>query len=336
MTELQKKSSQSAEVRDSANSGISFAPIWTIGGNKGSSFQFCKIASGAIPVKFETWSDTGSYMRGIRITYSDGSTDQTGSINTGTYAGMTLSPGETVTKLVMYGNGIGTRFGRIEITTTAQTFSAGKSNVSGQNAYAPPLGAGILAGFLGNSGSDIDNLGLMFLDNVASVTLNDISYINAPPVGSMTGITTVVVGYADYPPASAANDWKFEDSISYENVNSWTDTETTEWFVNVSVSAEIFGIGTKVSAGWQTTSTTSNTTEQRTTVTVDYDRSGTLAPNQGVRCTATSGLGTLNLSYTGTLFIQFNSGATASIPVSGTYRNAVYTQATVTLDFYNS
>lgn len=81
-----------------------------------------------------------------------------------------FAPGEKCTELVLWGNGDGRRTCRIKIVTDkGQTLDWGK-DTTGQTAYPSNLGSGILVGFMGRYGADIDCMAPLFLKDVKSVT----------------------------------------------------------------------------------------------------------------------------------------------------------------------
>ena len=284
--------------------------------------------------RLDVWWDGGA-LRGIQVTYPDNTVTQVFDSPSGSTNHIIFEPGERVTSMTLWGNGIGTRSERIRITTTKQTFDVGK-DTSGQTAYDAPIGSGILVGMFGRSGADIDQLGPVFLDGaVQSINIGNINY--TPTLDKTSkGISSVVLAQTYFSNQSGGNPtWNFANGVSRTDTTRFTQTTATMYgaSVSVTVSAELFGIGGDTTAGfeWQKTDTQETTTETSQEVELSWSLSGTLAPGEGVTAIATCEQGIGNATYTSTVTILLADGSVSQFSENGTFSNVVYTKATATM-----
>jgi len=316
-----------------------FTGEFVVGGFGGSGFQTCKwvVNQSALIVKgLDVWWNS-STLRGIQVTFSDNTRSSVYGSASDNHNSITFAPGELITSMTLWGNGNGTRTGRIRLTTSAgQTFDYGK-NTSGQTPYDAGVGSGILVGICGRSGNDIDMLGPVFLNGaVTSIAISNVQY-NPPLTGSSSGISQVTLDEVHYynPPNAKQNlPWTFDNSVSRTTSTSFTQGTATTYGVNVSVevSAELFGIGGKVTTGftWQNTDTQETTVSTSFQETLAWGVAGELQPGQGITVTALCQQGVGQANYTSTVTLKLADGTVSSYSEAGIFRNVVYTQAQVT------
>ena len=316
-----------------------FTRQYTVGGTNGNWFQACKWvtnSSALVVQRLDVWWNSGT-LKGIQVTYADGSRSQVfGSPNDST-ASISFAPGELVTSLSLWGNGIGTRCGRIRLTTNlGQTFDHGK-NTSGQTQYDGPVGSGVLVGLVGRSGHDVDQLGAVFLRSaVKSIKIGNVKY--TPSLHQTSdGISEVILGQTYYsnPPDSPKDfDWDFINTVTRTKSTSFSQTSSNMYGANasVTVSAELFGIGTEATAGfeWQATKTQETTTETEESVELTWSLSGQLAPGTGLTAISTCQQGIGDATYTSTVTLLLADGTVSKYPENGVFTNVVYTKATAT------
>jgi len=316
-----------------------FQPIHRIGGQySGTPFATCKWVQGsqaAVVKGLRVWYNS-SYLRGIQVTYSDDSRSPVYGKADDSSKSITLAPGERITSLTLWGNGVGTRTGRISLTTTGQSLDAGK-NTSGQTAYDIDLGSGILVGFVGRHGSDIDQLGAVFLRSaITRVIVTNVVY-NPDLAGKSDGIQNVSLDTAQY-----SNDknkqitWNFGGSTSRSKSTTYSQTSGNIYGVSVGVevSAEPFGIGVKASGGFEWKHEESQTTGTSVTsdVTFNWGLSGTLEPGESCTCTALVQRGEGSTNYTAKVTVKLDDGTTNSFSERGVFQNIAYTKVQVKVD----
>ncbi len=156
-----------------------------IGGRGGKDFSEAKYSQGLAVSGIEAWA--GEWMlRGIRITFSDGSAVVRGKC-AGKHCGsisIDYLSGETVTGLSIWGNGAGTRCGAFRITTSKkEVFFPQMTKWGLKTEYNMNAGAGVILGVIGGAGSDIDRLGFLMLDTVSTTVLTEFEYdLNKVPL----------------------------------------------------------------------------------------------------------------------------------------------------------
>lgn len=304
-----------------------YSPGFFVGGSGGEPFLTCGGTDGRAVTKLGAWTNS-SCLQGIQVTYNDGSQSQVfGSVH-GDYAQIIFPPGERVVELTLWGNGNGTRTGRIKLTTDGgQTFDHGK-NTSGQTAYSAPVGGGLLVGAAGRCGAEIDMLGLVFLSDVTSVSITDVNYYN-PPVGTSNGIDLLMLQRTSYTdPYDKPVKWVFANSVTRTDSRSWSQSATRQYGVTVSVSAGFFDFA-KVGASYTWSLSEQKTSESTVTTerTLTWSLEGELDPGQSVVAVATCYVGTVDVDYTATVNVFLKSGEHFSYRESGVISSVLVSEA---------
>ena len=238
--------------------------------------------------------------------------------------------------MTLWGNGIGTRTGRIRLTTNkGQTLDVGK-DTSGQTPYDMAIGSGVLVGMVGRSGGDIDQLGAMFLRSaITHVAISNVVY-NPDLAGTDKGIENVALDQAEYSnPADSTKpvNWEFGGKTSRSQSTSYSQTsgDTFGLSVGVEVSAEPFGIGAKVTGGfeWKHEASQTTTTTTSNEIELTWGLSGTLDPGESCICTALVQRGEGRTNYSATVTVKLADGTTNTFKESGIFQNIVYTKVQV-------
>lgn len=318
--------------------GSSTSPYATggmIGGQGGQYHDFYPGAQnvgnvdGRTVAKFEMWAGEWQ-IRGIRITLTDGSSQLFGNAQ-GTYNQYSFQPGELIRNLSLWGNGMGTRSGRIKFTTsTGNTFDHGMTGKGEKTEYPMPCYSGIFVGIVVRSGSDTDALGCVFFKPLRSIVFTDISYPDLPSYEAAIQPLTIDV-YKDTNSGTQARNWKWSKTIREEDERSWSATQGFELSNSLVISAGFPSIA-EVSTTFSWTiskSSTQGATEKVETVFI-IDQSGTLNPGQSVHLAAITRRGTLvEIPYTGKVTINLRNGESYTGPISGFYSGVAYTSVTI-------
>jgi len=163
-----------------------YIPSMAVGGNGGYSFDISRHYYGIVVTKLEVWQGV-SMLRGIRITYSDGSTVYVGKLED-RYTSFELdyANGERVTELEVYpnywnGDGLPSkdrRCGAFRIYTNHNheffPRMTGTRPLVWKHNISP--GGGIILGLHGKMGDDIDSLGFTMIRPIRSMVLQNINY----------------------------------------------------------------------------------------------------------------------------------------------------------------
>lgn len=258
-------------------------------GDGGHPFTECKADKGILIKKLGIWFDRYAFQ-GLQVTYADDTQSAIHGRSKDTYKEVGFIPGGPVTKSSTWGDGNGTRAGRVLFETKCGRFEEGK-NVDGQTEWPTVTGSGVLAGICGRADAEIDAFALIFIRPVDSVEISEVAWL--PSANGSGGPEKVEV--ARYTPSnSTPRDvaWTFANSIAKTNTQQWSSTSTVTWGAKVSVAPKI----TTLTGGWERAfglegswnwakaftdqTTTTNTTN------VSYGISGTLKPGDALVCTA--------------------------------------------------
>lgn len=313
-----------------------FTPEYCVGGLGGYQFATCGWVTNLkalVVQKLQVWWDKRQ-IKAIQVTYADTSVSPLFGTMSESTASITIAPGERITSFVLWGDGRGSRTGRVRITTNqGQYFDVGKKTF-GQTSYNAPIGSGILVGIVGRCGGFMDMLGAVFLNgSVTSVTIDNVQYSNSLS-GASTGLSEVALSQVHYLGAPFnGTDWTFSNTVHRTETSSFSQTSSAIFGVNVgaTVSAEVFGIGGNLEPGfqWQTTSTTESSTSKSKEFSLTWGVSGHLNPGEGVTCTSLTKMGVGKAQYTSRVTVTLSDGTVSSYDEEGVFNNVVYTKAWV-------
>ncbi|KAH8809458.1 hypothetical protein F5884DRAFT_883679 [Xylogone sp. PMI_703] len=300
-----------------------------IGGHGGTAFYYERVGSGAVVKEITVWKDDGA-LRAIRVVLSDTSVKEAGK-TVGESKTFAFKQGEKCAQLSLWGNGIGTRCGRIRIyTTEGRDFDWGMHG--GQEEFSMNVGSGILAGFHGRSGSDIDCLGPLFLKPIRSI-ISTVKYGQLP--SGKKGIKSVELDSFRQTNGSSSNDlnWSWKKSVSKTTSQSWSQSATSTFGLSISIEAkipEVATIGTE--ASWQLSNESSHSESKTQTKELSWEESGTLKPGDSLNLTAITKEGKINkLPYTSTVEIVFRDGSKFSYDENGDYNRVSYSHVDISV-----
>lgn len=308
-----------------------FAPLRAIGGNGGNGFALYGGTNGALLHRIGVWAESWQ-IKAIRVWLTNGNTQTFGNPN-GSYKEYTFEPGERMTRLSLWGNGRGTRTGWIEFSTsTGGSFSHGMTEWKRRQEYPIDIGSGICCGVFGRAGSDIDNMGFVFLRPIKSSLLTNVSY---PTLGfEQASITPKVL-----------ESTTFENDSSTEQTVAFTDEEEVETSSSWSVTAGLeYSYTSKIEAGIPEVATVGAESTWKVSVSGTYSHSTrkldrktwnipvVCPPHSKVKAVASIRQGTLSLPYTGTIEVTLDTGAKFTYPVQGIYEGVSYSSVEITTE----
>lgn len=301
---------------------VSCAPyLWSshIGGQGGSVFNLNKFYAGLAIKKLEVWQGDWQ-LRGIRITYTDGSQQQVGGLKED-YTSFELDyiNGERITYLSLYGNGAGTRCGAFHIKTNlGRDFFPKMTSWGLKTEYVTSHGGGIILGIYGKGGSDIDSLSFMMIRPIQSMTLRNVNY-DMSALATPSRKTVYEIDLVN--PSSTDSDKGFiQKSMSESRSGKWSISSTFT-----------FGQEYKVSAGIPEVADVSVSTSWSLSVTGSYESSWTESVSDTVQialiCPANTKtkiwyyyyVGTASITMTGTMYVLVDNGESWTYSVTGTY-----------------
>ncbi|XP_038867204.1 aerolysin-like protein [Salvelinus namaycush] len=298
-----------------------------IGGQGGSAFEFHGMNNGAtlkkIGVAVEGWQ-----VKAVRVELTDGRVATFGEANT--FKEFEFKLGERITKLSLWGNGAGTRLGAIKFTTNENREFFEKMTSWGlKTEYTINVGSGICLGLQGRSGSDIDCMGFLFINNIKSSVLTDMRY-------PTLSLFKPQVSPEYVKSLSHHNDTSLvqEESISYSKTltktSSWSVSNKIESTLSVSVKAGIPDL-VEVSSGFSLTVGVEHSTslEKTETITESDTINLKIPPGKTMDVEVTVGRANIDLDYEANVKVTCMNGSQLVFPSKGVYTGVTYTSARV-------
>ncbi|CAG8148266.1 unnamed protein product [Penicillium nalgiovense] len=306
--------------------GAHIVPNGPVGGSGGKNFHETKWTTGITLQKLGFWKDSDC-LHCIELKWSNGSSVRHGK-EIGDYKSISFSPGEKCTELILWGNGRGTRAGRIQIHTDAgQSYDWGK-DVSGQNAYPLNVGSGLLVGFGGASATDdIYRLVPLFLEQLKSVEAT-IEFGQLP--SGMDGISNLSLDSADFDGNHQAH-FTFGNSMSKSITQEFIQSATSSFGLSLKITAGIPEVAsTEAGASWDWSNTSTHESSNSSTTTLSWGLEGDMEPGEKVHCQAYCWEGHASINYTSKITVTFNDGSTQGFSENGTYNGVDYSTAYAT------
>ncbi|XP_056117935.1 aerolysin-like protein [Rhinichthys klamathensis goyatoka] len=299
-----------------------------IGGNTGKWFSLTGKNNGASLQRIWVWVGPWQ-VKAVRVWLSDGRNETFGSPE-GQHTEYIFQPGERITSLSLWGNGNGTRLGGIKFKTDKHKELFVKMTSWGlKTEYPINVGSGFCLGVRGRSELDIHCIGFVFLNNIQSVVLTDVSYPTIKqeiPQVALEEIKSVT--YRNR--SSVRQQQTVETLKKIINRTSWSVSDNISATFSVEVKAGIPGIG-EASAGLSTTVGEENTYSQEH----NNENTETLVtnvevpPRKKVDVNITVGRCSFDLPYTGTVRMSCENGSVFSFQTKGQYKGVTYTDINI-------
>jgi len=302
------------------------------GGYGGISFNKNKYYAGIVIQKLEVWQGV-SMLRGIRITYSDGSPTQMGK-REDRYTSFELDydNGERVTSLSVWNNHVrnmdfrNARCGAFKIVTNkGREFFPQMTGRELEMQFWQSPGGGIILGLHGKHGSDIDSLGFIMIRPIQSMILQNINY----NMNQLMPPTKTSLIDQDCPNPST------EVMIGGTRTVSMNEARSGQWYISGDVSfGQTFLIETEIPKLLTETTTTTWDTRLHgeyqsswSAVTQDSATIELICPPLSItRFMYFFSSGTISIKWSGTMVVTVDNGESWSYPVSGTYEGVDHTR----------
>ena len=330
---LSPDSSSLLKREDACSSGY-FAPVLYIGASAGSSFCETSIkTSGEIIKSLQVWYDS-SGIRGILFTLTKGKSKMHGNGGSGESKTITFAPGELVSYAKLWGNGKGEHLGHIYLKTDKQEFDVGMT--ADFKGYEINVGGGLLLGAAGqeDGGDFVKGLAWIFLDKkIDRIDIGDIHYTDDPSGTSKNIVADSILEHTfGNPKGSTGN-------VTFAFTGEKTVTKTTTWeqstkgtfgmSLSVEWSGEVFGIGAKVTGGfeWSVEHSTSSGGSESTATKVGDTITVSIAPGYGKKCKIVTQHGEGDFDYTSVVKMKLEGGGEFSYSEKGTLKSVQYSDA---------
>ncbi|RVE75192.1 hypothetical protein OJAV_G00014580 [Oryzias javanicus] len=320
----ERPSSTNSKVKKKKMSYLT--PLIEIGGQGGSPFTFTGEDNGATLKKIWVWTG-GWQVKAVKVWLTDGRVQQFGNEG-GEFSEFEFQDGEQITSLSLWGNGAGTRLGAIKFwTNQSREFFPKMTDWGLKTEYPIDVGSGICLGVFGRSGSDIDNMGFMFINTIKSTKLTNVYYPTLHQV--IPQIATEEIKSLTYTnDTDVTQSYTVQTSKKITEKSSWSVKNKMETTFSVNVQAGIpevvevsggfsFTVGVEASYGLE------NTVERTETLSFPVQ----VPPNKSVEVDITIGRATVDLPYTATVEITCYNDSVLKFNTSGEYKGVTYTDA---------
>ncbi|KAK4125627.1 hypothetical protein N657DRAFT_662121 [Parathielavia appendiculata] len=269
------------------------------------------------------------YLRGIVAFFSDG-TDQRGGVRKDQFAELALDDGEVITGMTLWSSSASgfsrgssvSHVARIDVTTSARSWGYGADNTAKLSAKAVSVGSGVLVGFQGRAGDDLDQLAPIFLKPLSGSRVDEIVF---DPIGGSDGLRLVTLREGSALWNGTDYSWTFSGSESREASTSFIMGFSGSLSVGTTFSAAFPRIVTAgMNAGWTSGNTESRDRKSGTAASLSWSTSIDLTvDNPAVQCSAMVWEGRLNIGWSGVQTVTAD-GASMSFPVLGTVQHVAY------------
>ncbi len=271
------------------------------------------------------------YLRGLSVFFSDG-TEMRGGVRKDQFADVELSDGEVITGMTLWrldggaanssSSSSAPRVARLDLSTSERSWGFGVDNTERLTSKAVSVGSGVLVGFQGRAGDDLDFLAPVFLRPLSESTVSDIVF---EKVGGDDGLRLVTLreGSAVYNGTDFS--WSFSGSETRDTSTSFSSGFTNSLSVSTTFKSKIPAIAEAgISGSWSPGTSSSHDAHSGSAVTLSWSNTVALSKDSpAVSCSAMVWEGRLNVGWSGTQTISAG-GATMSFATSGTLRHVAY------------
>lgn len=299
-----------------------------IGGNEGDWFSLTGKKNGASLKRIWVWVGP-SQVKAVRVWLSDGQNKTYGS-PAGDHTEYMFQPGERITSLSLWGNGNGTRLGGIKFKTNQhKEFFVKMTSWGLKTEYPIDVGSGFCLGVEGRSGCDINCMGFVFLNNIQSVVLTDVSYPTIKELIPQVAMEEIYsVRFKNETSLSQQQTIQTSKKIVKRTSWSMSDNITATFSVEVKAGIPSFGetsTGFSTTVGKENTYSHENTTERTDTLPTKIE----VPPRKKMDVKITTGRCSFDLPYTGTVRMTCTNDSVFSFKTKGQYKGVTYTDINV-------
>ncbi|KAH8598446.1 hypothetical protein B0O99DRAFT_699806 [Bisporella sp. PMI_857] len=188
-------------------------------------------------------------------------------------------------------------------------------NTDGQDEFPMRTGSGLLIGFSGRSGLDIDSLSPVFIRPLKSSHVENTTY---PNLGDEEGLELKSLKQANFSATGDKLTYKFENSEESDFTSSWNFELSTSLGIETTFSAGIPGIESiGLTASWSLDAKTNRGSSETTKSTLTFSLEGEVSGHDTKSCTAEFWKGDITTDWTGTMVITTETDKVYSFPVGG-------------------
>ena len=303
-------------VRPTGVGAASQGAPFTILGSAGSSVR-----------KLRVYRNNGKdgYLRGIVVFFSDG-TEMRGGVRKDQFSDFDLADGEVVTAATLWqmsNSTSGARVARLDFSTSSRSWGFGVENTAKLSSKGVNVGSGILVGFQGSAGDDLDFLAPIFLKTMSSSTVSDIVF---EKFGDTDGLKLVTLREGSAVFNGTDYSWTFSGSESRDSSTSFSSGTSASFGASTTFALEAPAIIKEagITASWTFGTTSSFDKHSGKSRSLSWSTTVALSKDvPAVSCSALVWEGRLDVAWTGTQTIV-TDGRSISFPTSGNLRHVDY------------
>jgi hypothetical protein len=310
--------------------GLCLRPTGIGAPNGGAPFMILGSAGSSVR-RLRVYRNNGKdgYLRGIVAFFSDGS-DQRGGVRKDQFSELALEDGEVLTGMTLWslsrsgssGSSAAPRVARIDITTNQRAWGYGVDNTEKLSAKAVNIGSGVLVGFQGRAGDDLDQLAPIFLKPLSDSRVDNIVF---DPIGDTDGLRLVTLRQGSALWNGTDYSWTFSGSESRDASTTFSSGSSNGLSLSTTFSAAIPRVlESGINAGWTYGTTESLDRKSGTSTSLTWSTTISLTKdNPAVECQAMVWEGRLDIGWSGRQTVTAD-GTSMSFPVSGTLVHVAY------------
>ncbi|CAL8296146.1 unnamed protein product [Boreogadus saida] len=271
----------------------------------------------------------GSSITAVRAELTDGRV-QTFGHGQG-FSEFTFKPNEIITRLSLWGNDAGTRLGGIKFwTSSGNKFFEHMNSEVLKTEYSIDVGSGVCLGLEGRSGSEIDSMGFLFINDIQSSVLTDVTYpslaVYTPQVNK-----EYIKSHFYHNGTTTDQEQKSTYSRSLTKSTTWSTTTEIETTFSMSVTARIPDVF-ETSSGFGMTlgvEQTSSMTKEETKKIESEEVKVTVPARKTVSVEFSIGRAVINLPFSATVKIRCLNGSELEWKSTGNYNGVAFTAVDV-------
>jgi hypothetical protein len=218
--------------------------------------------------------------------------------------------------------GSSSRVARIDVTTSQRSWGYGVENTAKLSAKAVNVGSGVLVGFQGRAGDDLDQVAPIFLKTLSDSVVDNVVF---EKVGGNQGLRLVTLREGTAVWDGTDYSWNFAGTESRDASTTFTSGSSNDLSLKTTFSAALPRVmESGIDASWGHGQSESHEQKSGSSTSLSWSTTIALsAENRAVSCSAMVWEGRLNVRWSGSQTVVAD-GASVSFPVSGTLAHVSY------------
>ncbi|KXJ86549.1 hypothetical protein Micbo1qcDRAFT_179807 [Microdochium bolleyi] len=280
-------------------------PLHFVGGDGGDDFSFVG-ADGVTVSKIRVFRKNS--LVGLRVDFSDGTSQSIGNTDRESKEyKFDAARSEHIKAMSLWGNGVGTRTGRIRFeTSTGGVFDFGQ-DTTGQSEFPIEVGSGILIGIEGKAAKEIDNMAGVFLKPMIKVFYDQVEYSNFDARAGLV-VKSLDEQVARFGEVNVTHTFKSERTFA--SSRTWSKSFSSTLGAGATFTAGVPEVGqVALSTQWSITESSDHSETETFTRNIGWSVTVRVEKEEdSALCTAKISEGKLDLEWTGRLNMIVDAG----------------------------